>query len=195
MLVVNQINGSYEAKHLHIKKYLEKVKILEKQFQNLKITQVLRTKNKQANALRKLASVAFEHLSKEVLVEVLPKRTIEREEMETFDTSEEQSWMTPFLIFIKDGKLPDNENEARKIRINSPQYTIINNRLYRRGYSTPWMKCLCKTEGESVILEMHQGECGAHAGGRAIAQKILRMGYFWPTLMADTEDLIKRCKS
>ena len=76
---------------------------------------------------------------------------------------------------------------------------IINNSLYRRGFSTPWLKCLNKQEAEKVIQEIHEGICGAHAGAHAgaqvVAQKILRTGYFWPTLSSDTREFTKKCEA
>ena len=73
LLVVNQIKGQYEAKEEHIKKYLEWVRRTLSNFKSYEVTQVPRSKNKEADALSKLASVVFAHLTKEVLVETLPK--------------------------------------------------------------------------------------------------------------------------
>ena len=72
LLVANQFNGLYEAKEVHIKKYLDKVNTLAAKFQVFRIMQVPRTKNKEADALSKLALVVFHHLTKKVLVEILP---------------------------------------------------------------------------------------------------------------------------
>ena len=77
MLVVNQIKGTYEAKETHIKKYLDWTRRALKSFDSFEVTQIPRAKNKEADALSKLASVVDSHLTKEVLVEVLPKRSIE----------------------------------------------------------------------------------------------------------------------
>ncbi|XP_025702637.1 uncharacterized protein [Arachis hypogaea] len=33
--------------------------------------------------------------------------------------------------------------------------------------------------------EVHEGVCGTHIGGRSLASKILRAGYYWPTLQQD----------
>ncbi|GJR73268.1 reverse transcriptase domain-containing protein [Tanacetum coccineum] len=52
-------------------KYLEKVKALTNTFRAFSIKQVPRSKNKKADALSKMASTSFVHLSKQVLVEEL----------------------------------------------------------------------------------------------------------------------------
>ncbi|XP_071740833.1 uncharacterized protein [Rutidosis leptorrhynchoides] len=80
-LVSNQIRGTFEAKQPTIQKYLSKVKELIESFKSFDIEHVRRSQNKKADALSKLASLAFEHLSKEVLVEVLEKKSIQEEEV------------------------------------------------------------------------------------------------------------------
>ena len=196
MLVANQINGTYEAKEVHIKKYLAETQVLLKNFKHVEVVQVPRSKNKEADALSKLASVVFTHLAKEVLVEVQPQRSIETETIQVLAIQESgQSWMTPWIKYLEEGRLPEDLNQARKIRINAPMYTILENTLYRRGFFTPWLKCVEATVRKQIIEEMHAGMCGAHTGSRAVAQKVLRAGYFWPSLTSDTTEIIRRCRS
>ncbi|GJY17427.1 reverse transcriptase domain-containing protein [Tanacetum coccineum] len=68
-MVANQVLGTYIAKEENMIKYLEKVKGLVSGFANFSIRQVPRSKNKKADALSKIASTSFAHLSKQVLVE------------------------------------------------------------------------------------------------------------------------------
>ncbi|GJZ13132.1 reverse transcriptase domain-containing protein [Tanacetum coccineum] len=68
-LVANQVLETYVAKEENMIKYLEKVKSLVSGFANFSISQVSRSKNKKADALSKIASTSFAHLSKQVLVE------------------------------------------------------------------------------------------------------------------------------
>ena len=41
--------------------------------------------------------------------------------------------------------------------------------------------------------DCHSGACGGHLSGLATAQKILRAGYFWPTIFKDCISAIKKC--
>ncbi|GKD33744.1 reverse transcriptase domain-containing protein [Tanacetum coccineum] len=68
-LVANQVNGTYIAKELGMIQYLEKVKTLASNFRKFSIKQVPRSENKKADALSKMASTSFAHLTKQVLVE------------------------------------------------------------------------------------------------------------------------------
>ncbi|RDY10102.1 Tf2-8, partial [Mucuna pruriens] len=95
--------------------------------------------------------------------------------------------------YFKGGKLPNDPVEASKIRKEAPRYTLIDGRLYRRGFSFPLLKCIDPEEVEYVIKEVHEGVCGTHIGGRALAGKIARAGYYWPSLKTDCMNYVKRC--
>ncbi|GKE78239.1 reverse transcriptase domain-containing protein [Tanacetum coccineum] len=73
-LVVNQVNGTYVAKVADMIRYLEKVKTLTSSFKAFSIRQVPRSENKKADALSKITSTSFAHLSKKVLVEELKEK-------------------------------------------------------------------------------------------------------------------------
>ncbi|GKC73279.1 reverse transcriptase domain-containing protein [Tanacetum coccineum] len=87
-------------------------------------------KIKKADALSKLASMTFEHLTKEVLVKVLSKKSIEEKEILQFETKEGKSWMTPIYEYLVSGLLPEDPKESRKIKVKEPQYKLIRGSLY-----------------------------------------------------------------
>ncbi|GJT25447.1 reverse transcriptase domain-containing protein [Tanacetum coccineum] len=113
------------AKQTSIKDYLQKVKIALRGFEEYTVEHVRRNQNKKAVALSKLASMTFEYLIKEVLVEVLTKRSIEEKEVLKVDMQERKSWMDLIHEYLLSGLLPEDTKEARKIRIQVPQYKII----------------------------------------------------------------------
>nr|GEY75385.1 reverse transcriptase domain-containing protein [Tanacetum cinerariifolium] len=64
-LVANQVLGTYVAKEDNMITYLKIVRGLVSGFTTFSISQVPRSKNKQADALSKIASTSFAHLSKQ----------------------------------------------------------------------------------------------------------------------------------
>nr|KYP31642.1 Transposon Ty3-I Gag-Pol polyprotein [Cajanus cajan] len=48
-------------------------------------------------------------------------------------------------------------------------------------------------EANYVLREVHEGICGSHSGGRTLATKVLRAGYYWPTLKSDCMEFVKKC--
>ncbi|XP_076960351.1 uncharacterized protein LOC143636712 [Bidens hawaiensis] len=141
MLAANQIEGSYDAKDEKMASHLAQAKALMGTFITCKVKHVKRSENKQVDALSKLASVSFEHLAKDVCVEVLanPSTTIREVCVCSAGTS---SWMTPIINYLSSGILPDKKAEARKIRHKALNYTFQNDILYRRFYLGPLFRCV-----------------------------------------------------
>ncbi|KAG7585636.1 Ribonuclease H-like superfamily [Arabidopsis thaliana x Arabidopsis arenosa] len=83
-------------------------------------------------------------------------------------------WRVPIKNFILNGELPSNKWQARKLRIISAKYCIIKESLYKRGVSDPYLLCIFRPEVEIVTSEVHEGLCGSHSSGRAMAFKIKR---------------------
>nr|XP_009628977.1 uncharacterized protein LOC104119238 [Nicotiana tomentosiformis] len=65
---------------------------------------------------------------------------------------------------IKDGVLPDDRKEAKKLRMQAARYSIIHNDLYKRTYGGPLAKFLGPNQTRRVLKEVHEGHCGAHFG-------------------------------
>ncbi|XP_076913057.1 uncharacterized protein LOC143571546 [Bidens hawaiensis] len=163
-LVANQVKGEYESKDPKMIKYLEKVKEL-KGFEGAEVLHVPRSQNKKADALSKLASVAFDHLAKDVKVETLRAPSIMEVEVSCVETPGD-NWMTPFMQYLGKGILPEDKKEARRLRVRALQYEMIEGGLYRKSYLGPSLKCIGPTEAEYVIREIHEGICGMHMGPR-----------------------------
>ncbi|GKD10603.1 reverse transcriptase domain-containing protein, partial [Tanacetum coccineum] len=99
-LVANQINGLYEAKEQSMTLYLEKAKTLIDSFEIFSIELVSRSENKKANTLSKIASTSFAHLTKQVLVETLKRKSIEEKEILVIVEEEGYCSMTPLVEYL-----------------------------------------------------------------------------------------------
>ncbi|GJY19431.1 reverse transcriptase domain-containing protein [Tanacetum coccineum] len=115
-LVANQANGSYIAKGPGMIQYLEKVKTLSNSFKKFSIKQVPRSENKKADALSKIASTSFAHLTKQVFVEELKENFINEAEVLTVVEEEGDAWMTPIYNYLTEETLPAEKEKARVIR-------------------------------------------------------------------------------
>ncbi|XP_071718164.1 uncharacterized protein [Rutidosis leptorrhynchoides] len=116
-LVANQVNGLFGSHEPSMQWYMELVHELANEFDVFRLTQVPKGQNKKADALSKLAALAFDHLHKNVWIEVLTEKSID--EKLTVASMEEESpnWMTPLVKFLTEGELPSDEKEARNIRM------------------------------------------------------------------------------
>nr|GEV34458.1 reverse transcriptase domain-containing protein [Tanacetum cinerariifolium] len=166
-LLANQVLGTYVAKEDNMIKYLDIAKGLVSGFKTFSISQVPRSKNKKADALSKIASTSFAHLSKQVLVEVLETKSITGKEVTSVIEEEGPTWITELVNYLKEGTLPEDEKEARRLRLKARQYELMEGILYKRSFLTPWLRCMGPLQAEYVMKEIHEGSCSMHAGPRS----------------------------
>nr|GEU77824.1 reverse transcriptase domain-containing protein [Tanacetum cinerariifolium] len=178
-LVANQVLDV--AKEENMVKYIEKAKSLISGFANFSITQVLRSKAKKADALSKIESTSFAHLSKQVLIEVLKEKSIQ-EEVTIVVEEKGPTWMTLIMEYLKDGTLPGDRYEASKLCIKARQYELLEGVLYRRSFLKSWLRCVGPLQADYVIRKIHKGSCIMHAGPWSVVAKAMRLGYYWPTM-------------
>ncbi|XP_052171692.1 uncharacterized protein LOC127787675 [Diospyros lotus] len=128
------------------------------------------TMNAEADLLSRIASSSFPTSSREIRIESLPQKSIEEVD-DQLCVEDEPSWMDPFLLYLKEEKLPKDDSEARE----------------------PLLKCIRPREADYILREIHEGICGSHIGARTLSQKALRQGYYWPTMVKDSEQLVRTC--
>uniref|UniRef100_A0A2N9F216 Uncharacterized protein n=1 Tax=Fagus sylvatica TaxID=28930 RepID=A0A2N9F216_FAGSY len=168
-LVIGQIKGEYEAREDRMKKYLTVVQTLLPHFEKVEFVQIPREENVDADRLEN-----WHHQEK--------SSTASSKYKERPSTEEET-----------EGKLPTDKMEARKLRIRASHFQLLDDILYKMGFSRPHLRCLSPEEANYVIREVHEGICGNHSGARALAHKLTRAGYYWPSLLHDATQYVKTC--
>ena len=128
-LVIGQVRGDYKAKEERMPKYLKIVQQLLPHFDNVDFQWILRAKNDEANFLARLASFDNHYISHELCMERREQPSTEGEQVLTMQRQE--SWITPIIGFLKEGQLPKDKIEARKIQIRTAHFVIINDVLYK----------------------------------------------------------------
>ncbi|GJZ69898.1 reverse transcriptase domain-containing protein [Tanacetum coccineum] len=175
-LVANQINGSYIAKEQSMIDYLEKAKALISGFTKFSIEKVPRSENKKADALNKITSTSFAHLTKWILVEVLKENSIDKKEIFAVVEEEGHSWMTPLLEYLVGGTLPAEAKKARAIKMKSRQYAMIGGILYQKSFLEPWLRCVGPLQAEYMVREIHEESYNMHSGPRFVVAKAIKSG-------------------
>ena len=193
-LVVKQMEDTYEAKGEKMILYLKKVRELLRKFVLVQVRHIPRVENSRADALAKLATASQEDLSRLTLVEHLAEPSIDLYDEEVSPIMFEPSWMDPIWDYLIEGLLPNDPKEASKLRTRSARFTIHRGSLYKRGFFTPILKCIARKDANYVLREVHEGVCGNHIEARALAGKALRQGYYWPTMLRDATELVRKCK-
>ncbi|GKA26048.1 zinc finger, CCHC-type containing protein [Tanacetum coccineum] len=122
-LVANQVNETYVAKEADMIRYLEKVRTLTSSFKAFSIRQVPRSENKKAEALSKITSTSFAHLSKQVLVEELKEKSIS--EVNTSSSRRRRRYMDDSYFRIPHGRNPASGCEKSKGRPGKVKFLIV----------------------------------------------------------------------
>jgi hypothetical protein len=110
-----------------------------------------------------------------------------------FTVREVPSWACPIMEFLVNGQVPVDEIEARRVMGRSKGYTIINKEIYKRSTTSVLQRCVESAEGQEMLQEIHQGECGHHASSRALVSKAFWHGFYWPMALQEAEDLVRKC--
>ena len=59
--------------------------------------------------------------------------------------------MTPIIQYLKDGVVPEDKRKARLLRLKATLYTLYDDQLYKRGFSTLLLKCVDLEKGNRIL--------------------------------------------
>ena len=105
----------------------------------------------------------------------------------------ESNWTTTIASYLKDGLLSNEKEAVRKVKVRAARFVLIKDVLYKRGFSRPYLRCLGNEEASYAMIEVHEGIYENHLGLRSLVHKLVRVGYYWPTMQADTEAYVRAC--
>ncbi|XP_062085562.1 uncharacterized protein LOC133791657 [Humulus lupulus] len=160
---------------------LERVKGNLGKSEGYSIEKIPREGNTHVNALRKLASTKDGDTLESVPVEYLSRPSIIESDVHMIGIPKE-SWADLTINYLKDGALPTDRREARRLVYKAARNTLVDGVLYKRWFSVPLLRCVDEEEVMKVLYEIHEGECGSHASGPSTTRKAMRQGYYWPSM-------------
>ncbi|XP_031273552.1 uncharacterized protein LOC116132011 [Pistacia vera] len=183
-LVVSQLQGTYQAHDSKMTSNLSMVKELQAQFDEFSIVQIPRAKNSHADALANLGS-ALKYSSQSSIPLLFMQWLTNWKEQQPNKLPEEAMgveladyWMTPIVRYLEHDKLPADKNESRRLKARAARFTIHEGQLLRKSFSGPYLKCTSPEEAQRVLAELHEGECGNHAGERSLAHQVITARYY-----------------
>ena len=132
-----------------MQKYLKIVQRLSQDFDNLDFVQIPQAKNAEVDFLVRLASSDNYNATSELCIAIRGQPSIEGEQV--LKIKEQDEWMIPIIRYLKEGWLLEDKAKARKIQIRVACFVIIDDVLYRQGYSLPYLKCVSSKEVDYVL--------------------------------------------
>ncbi len=112
-----------------------------------------------------------------------------------FLISSSDSWYRDILVYLQTQTFRPNTSCSEQwcTQYQAKDYLIIGDTFYRCGIDTVLRRCLTHEEAKKVLNYCHSDACGGHLSGYTTAQKILRAGYFWPTIFKDCITAVRSC--
>ncbi|XP_074324392.1 uncharacterized protein LOC141661309 [Apium graveolens] len=162
MIVVYQINGGYQAKGPRTELYLKCAQRIIARFNEVRLELIPRGQNEGADELAKLGSRRESTLLGTVPLDIQRQPSVPEHEVGSLNNELGPTWMTSILAYIREGSLPDEKNEARRIKYKAARYVIYDEILYRRGFSVPLLKCIHGDECNYILREVHEGGPALH---------------------------------
>jgi hypothetical protein len=107
----------------------------------------------------------------------------------------ECTWYKDIIYFLQELNPPDGMGKikARDLNLKAIRYFLIDQVLYWKDPLGVLLRCLDPQEAQKIMFDFHDSLCGGHHFWRTTAYKILRVGYFWPTLFIDVCAKIRAC--
>lgn len=176
-----------------MKRYLALLLELAHLFKYFSIKQIPREEKSLADSLAQMASDpdnVENHI--DVPLELLDKPSICFEHV-VWQITHGVWWGASIKRFLLTGELPANRMEARKIRMKAARYTMQLTELYKQSFSSLLFRCLAPPDADYVLCEIHEGICGNHSRELSLANKAIRVGYYWPTMLKDSMNMVRSC--
>lgn len=86
------------------------------------------------------------------------------------------------------------KSKMGSFKLKAIKYCILNQSLHWKDPGGILLNCVDEYESHRIINEMHKGACGGHHYWKDTVYKILRVGYYWPTLFSNVFEKVRACK-
>jgi len=197
-LTVGHLNDEFQIKDPIILQYYHLVRtVIQSAIEQVRIEHIPRTDNIKADILSKLASTKLKSRHRSLLQQTLSTPSITNTchnlthaPADNITPPQTHNRTTPYIQYLQTGNPPQDTDKTWLTK--AARYTMIGDDLYKRGYGQSLLKCVTAEQAQYIIKELHEGISGYHSGACTMATRILRAGYFWPTIVADCQDYVRK---
>jgi ribonuclease HI len=193
-VIVGHVRGEFEENGERMRKYLAKVQGMKASFQKFSITKIPQEDNQKADHLARMASAEnTETEENRENIRSLRHSSISNEASTVTSIEEVSDWRKEIIDYLQNGTVPSEKRSAIQLRMKAGRFTMVNETLYKRGFTLPLLKCVSREEGNYILREIHEGICGNHSGARVLAHKAVRAGFYWPNMSKDSTAIVRNC--
>jgi hypothetical protein len=109
---------------------------------------------------------------------------------------EQVEWYKDIIFYLKNLTCPSHlvGHKKRALRLKSSKYVLTRDGLGWKNLDGVILRCVDDIESKKLMDEFHGGFCGGHFAAKTTIHKILRTGYYWPTIFLDVHQLVRKCE-
>ena len=109
---------------------------------------------------------------------------------------EQHEWYSDIIYFLQNLTCPSHlvSQKRRALRLKASKYCIIQDGLGWRNPDGLVLRCVDRNKSKELMNEFHSGFCGGHYAAKTTTHKILRAGYYWPSIFSDVHSFVRGCE-
>ena len=104
-------------------------------------------------------------------------------------------WYADIVNYLVTGQIPSQwtSQQKRKFLVDIKKYYFDDPYLFKYCPNQLLRRCVSNDNQIGVLTFCHSEACGGNFSTRKMADKILQVGFYWPTLFKDCFDFCKTC--
>ena len=97
------------------------------------------------------------------------------------------SWYSDIVHVLQNLQAPTrlSKTRARSVKLKAAKFCILNQYLYWKDPGGVLLNFLLENEAQQMVNKFHKGDCGGHHSWKVTTNKILRAGFYWPSLFSN----------
>jgi hypothetical protein len=106
---------------------------------------------------------------------------------------EQHRWYLDIIFFLLNLTFPNHLISHKRItlKLKASKYSIIQDGLGWRNPNGLIPRCVDELESKRLMTEFQLGFCREHFETKTTTHKILRVGYYWPTIFSDVHKFFR----
>ena len=108
---------------------------------------------------------------------------------------EQSPWYSDICYVLQNLCAPRvlSRTKCRFLKMKASRFCVMDGNLFWNNHEDILLNCLIENETDNIMKEFHAGDCGGHLYWKSTVDKILRAGYYWPTLFSDVKNFTTSC--
>jgi hypothetical protein len=99
------------------------------------------------------------------------------------------------MAYLRGHCEPPDELEEKRLKQRARGYAVVDGELYKSGVTESWLRCITSEKGVELLKKIHSRFCGAHISTRGLVGKVIKQGFYWPSINIEAKKLVRECEA